>query len=185
MLYIGKSRFQVICRLLYVGEVDKGMKVVEDLLSSCPATPLRNAIQPVRYDVFQKSCDHLHENGLYSYQSPGHLLTELTDDYIDEMVDATSRLTVEENYCTTVYFNVLGGAVNEIPDDSSPFIFREANWWVGAVGSSPSLQGYEKVSHLIEKTVEKLNPLAMPANEAKLKEIQERLVEVKRRYDPG
>ncbi len=54
------------------------------------------------------------------------MIAELTDDYIDEMVDATSRLTVEENYCTTVYFNVLGGAVKEIPDDSSPFIFREA-----------------------------------------------------------
>ena len=50
----------------------------------------------------------------------------LSDEYIDTVVDSLSALNVKDNYCTVVYFSSLGGALKEIPRDSSPFLFKNA-----------------------------------------------------------
>ena len=52
--------------------------------------------------------------------------TVLPDDYIDTVVDSLSVLNVTDNYCTAVYFTILGGAVKEIADGESPFLFKKA-----------------------------------------------------------
>eukprot|EP00794_Sanderia_malayensis_P015810 gene15810-17405_t len=179
MLHIGKSRFQVIYRLLYVGDLEKGRLIVDQLLSTCPVESLLCDIQPVSYDVFQRSCDHMYEQGLYFYQS-----AELNDQYIGEMTDAMSTLSVEQNYCSTVYFNALGEAVKEFSNESSPFLFRDANWWVGAVGSSSSKSGYDNVCRILDEAAVKLSPCAMPVDQVKLTGIVNRLKRVKIRYDP-
>ena len=51
---------------------------------------------------------------------------DLTDHYIDTIVDSMSVLNVTENYCSVVYFNVLGGAVKELSAHESPFLFNNA-----------------------------------------------------------
>ena len=51
---------------------------------------------------------------------------DLPDHYIDTIVDSMSMLNVTENYCTVVYFNVLGGAVKELSTHESPFLFNKA-----------------------------------------------------------
>eukprot|EP00112_Aurelia_sp_Birch-Aquarium-sp1_P017902 Seg42.6_Seg42.7 transcript_id=Seg42.6_Seg42.7/GoldUCD/mRNA.D3Y31 product="FAD-linked oxidoreductase" protein_id=Seg42.6_Seg42.7/GoldUCD/D3Y31 len=184
MLHIGKTSFQVFYRLLYVGNVEEGDAIVSMLLQSCPPVPLLNKIEHASYDVFQRSCDFLYEAGQYLYQSPGHFLRELGDDYIDTIVDSVSALNVKDNYCTSVYFSILGGAVKESSADSSPFLFKDANWWVGAVGSSAQKDGYQKVYSIISGMFKQLDSHAIVPDQVKMAENEIRLKNIKRKYDP-
>eukprot|EP00795_Rhopilema_esculentum_P010196 gene10196-18873_t len=174
----------VFYRLLYVGSTDDGFAAINMLLQSCTAVPLYKDIQPVAYDVFQKSCDFLYEGGMHFYQSPGHFLEVLSDEYIDTVVDSLSALNVKDNYCTVVYFSSLGGALKEIPRDSSPFLFKNANWWVGAVGSSAEESGYQKVCTVINGIFTKLQSHAMTAKPSDVSMTEQKLKAIKQKYDP-
>jgi len=185
ILHIGKTSFQVFYRLLYVGNLNDGSAIVNMLLQSCPAAPLFKDIQPLSYDVFQASCDYMYESGKHVYQSPGHFLEDLTDHYIDTIVDSMSVLNVTENYCSVVYFNVLGGAVKELSAHESPFLFNNANWWVGAVGSSAEPDGYEKVFSVISGMFSKLEMYAMVPDPQSVAANERRLKALKTKYDPG
>ena len=57
---------------------------------------------------------------------PTFIFAALPDDYIDTIVDSISALNVTDNYCSVVYFTALGGAVKEVPENDSPFLFKGA-----------------------------------------------------------
>ena len=72
--YIFTFSFQVFYRFIYNGDIKEGEEIAKNLISTCPSEPLLNNVEPVSYDIFQRSCDHLYEHGLFYYLHPGHFL---------------------------------------------------------------------------------------------------------------
>ncbi|MGH2678324.1 MAG: FAD-binding oxidoreductase [Actinomycetota bacterium] len=155
--------------------------------------PLQDAIETKTYLAMQGAGDETFAWGNRVY-TKGGFLDELSHEYLDVAVDHISRAPGQVN----VGLWTQGGAIARVPEDGAAFTGRSAAFWVGVEAQwteperddefvSWSRQAWEALKPFttagtyVNDLVEASEALARAAyGDAKY----ERLVELKRRYDP-
>jgi FAD/FMN-containing dehydrogenase len=128
----------------------------------------------------------------WNYYDKLHYLSEVSDEYIDALLDGFEGSPMPHSHVMTSW---MGGAVDEVAAGETAFGHRGArafSWIIGCSGEEPIEPAAEWVRGLWERTARfadggvYVNALdrERPVRDAYSDEVWERLVEVKRRYDP-
>ena len=177
----------------YAGSPDEGAEVVRPLKQF--GNPIVDLLEPKPYTALQSMFDPLVPHGWHRYWKSVEL-PPLTDDAIDTLVDHTSRITSPRR--TRIIFQ-LGGALGRVAEDATAFSQRDAahNVTVNAVWTEedpdaerhiawahdffdalqPHAGGRVYVNFLGEEGADRVRQAYGARN-------YERLVELKRAYDP-
>jgi len=121
----------------YAGEVEEGLKAVAPLRAL--GKPLADVIGPTPFVAWQAAFDPLLTPGARNYWKSQNLL-ELGDAAIEVMLDHVSRLPTPE---CEVFIGNLGGAVNRVPVDATPYPHRDVHFVINVHTrwSDPALDG--------------------------------------------
>jgi len=177
----------------YAGSPEEGAEVVRPLKEF--GKPIVDLLEPKPYTALQSMFDPLVPHGWHRYWKSVEL-PPLTDDAIDTLVEHTSRITSPRSY--TIIFQ-LGGALGRVAEDATAFSQRDAahNVTVNAVWTEedpdaechiawardffdamqPHAGGRVYVNFLGEEGRDRVRQAYGARN-------YERLVELKRAYDP-
>jgi len=155
--------------------------------------PLQDSIEPKTYLAMQGAGDETFAWGKRFYMKGG-FLDDLSDGFLDVALDHMSRAPGEVN----IGLWAQGGAIARVPDEATAFTGRSAAFWLGveSVWEDPSrddefmawcreaweeLRPFTTAGTYVNDLVEASEELARAAyGDAKY----ERLVELKRAYDP-
>jgi FAD/FMN-containing dehydrogenase len=177
----------------YAGSPDEGAEVVRPLKQF--GRPIVDLLEPKPYTALQSMFDPLVPHGWHRYWKSVEL-PPLTDDAIDTLVEHASATTSPKSYC--IVFQ-LGGALARVGEDETAFSQRDAthNVNINAVWTEDDVAGERHVAwardfysamqpHAGERVY--LNFLgdegADRVRQAYGARQYERLVELKRTYDP-
>ncbi|HET7737527.1 MAG TPA: FAD-binding oxidoreductase, partial [Tepidiformaceae bacterium] len=177
----------------YAGSPDEGAEVVRPLKQL--GRPIADLLEPKPYTALQSMFDPLVPHGWHRYWKSVEL-PPLTDDAIDTLVERSSALTSPKSYC--IVFQ-LGGALGRVGEDEMAFSQRDAahNVNINAVWTEEDPDAERHIAwardffdamktHAGERVY--LNFLgdegADRVRQAYGAEQYERLVSLKRRYDP-
>jgi FAD/FMN-containing dehydrogenase len=176
----------------YAGEVEEGLKAVAPLRAL--GKPLADVIGPTPFVAWQAAFDPLLTPGARNYWKSQNLL-ELGDAAIEVMLDHVSRLPTPE---CEVFIGNLGGAVNRVPVDATPYPHRDVQFvvnvhtrwldpaldgacigWARALfdALAPHATGGVYVNFMPGDEAQRVSQGAYGAN-------YERLASLKARYDP-
>ena len=177
----------------YAGSPEEGAEIVRSLKEF--GSPIVDLLEPKPYTALQSMFDPLVPHGWHRYWKSVEL-PPLTDDAIDTLIEHTSRITSPRSY--TIIFQ-LGGALGRMAEDATAFSQRDAahNVTVNAVWTEedpdaerhtawardffdamqPHAGGRVYVNFLGEEGRDRVRQAYGARN-------YERLVELKRAYDP-
>jgi FAD/FMN-containing dehydrogenase len=118
----------------YNGPLEEGERALKPLREFGP--PLADMVQPMPYPALQGMLDEGFPHGLQVYWR-SDFLGGLENDFIDTVVEQANRAT---SPLSAVLIEQLGGAVARVPDDSSAFAYRGADYNLAIIGrwSDPS-----------------------------------------------
>jgi FAD/FMN-containing dehydrogenase len=113
----------------YVGPVEQGEEVIRPLKEFGP--PVMDMMGPLPYTALQQANDPAAPAGLQNYWKAA-FLQELSDESIDAMIgyatNATSPLSM-------IHLHQLGGAMNRVAADATPFGHRDSGFVVNIIGT--------------------------------------------------
>ena len=173
----------------WCGDIAEGERVLAPLRESLP--PALDLVQPMPYVALQMMLDETAPPGL-NYYDKLHYLAEVSDGYIDELLDAFESVPTPQTHVVTGW---MGGAVDRVPPGATAFGHRGAPalaWVIGCSGEDP----IEPTADWVRRTWDATRPFATdgvyvnaldpdtPVKQAYADDVWERLLEVKRRYDP-
>ena len=187
----GKPGVAVVA--VYAGDPDEGRRVVQPLKDLGGAVADLNDVIP--YTMMQSLLDPLWERGAHNYMSSA-FVDELSDEAI---AAAVARHAAVPSPHSEIHFHHFGGAVARVPDDATPFGNRSAEYVVNVIARSPSADGFDGNVAWARGTTDALSPVSRKgayvnfmgdANDQRLRATYgdakyERLVALKRRYDPA
>ena len=107
------------------GSVEEGRAAYEEL--SAFGDPILNAVQPMPYTALQQAFNAGYPDG-ERYYGKSCYFDEISDEVIDLLVDRVDPLA---GSFTGVYFEAMGGAVNEPDPDATAFPHRDAPYNFG------------------------------------------------------
>jgi hypothetical protein len=175
--------------IAWSGDLAEGERLLAPLRAALP--PALDLVQPMPYVALQAMLDETAPHGLRYYDKL-HYLTDVSDGYIDSLVEAFESVPTPQSHVVTGW---MGGAVARVPQGATAFGHRSAPataWVIGCSGDEP----IEPTADWVRRTWEATRPFATDGvyvnaldldrsvEEAYAAEVWERLVEVKRRYDP-
>jgi FAD/FMN-containing dehydrogenase len=179
--------------VLYVGDAVEGASVVQHLRDLGPAV---DHIQPMPYTAFQAALDPLAPKGLRSYWR-GEYMESLPDAAIDVFLERGPELTAAAMpFSQTVIFRI-GQAVGGVPDDSTAFSHRDANYlfhpismWTDPADDARHIAANRAFADAMRpfstgSAYLNFTPEADRVREAYGSAKYERLVALKDAYDPG
>jgi FAD/FMN-containing dehydrogenase len=177
----------------YVGEAPVGAEVVQPLKEF--GSPIVDRLEPKPYVALQSMFDPLVPHGWHRYWKSVELPT-LTDGAIDTLIDHTSRITSPRSYTIILQ---LGGALGRVPEDATAFSQRDAthNVVINAVWTQDDPEG-DRHTAWARDFFDAMQPHARDrvyvnflgdegpdrVRQAYGTEKYDRLVELKRAYDP-
>jgi FAD/FMN-containing dehydrogenase len=177
----------------YAGAPEDGAEVVRPLKEF--GNPIVDRLEPKPYLALQSMFDPLVPHGWHRYWKSFEL-PPLTDNAIDTLIDQTSRITSPRSYTIILQ---LGGALGRVPEDATAFSQRDAthNVVINAVWTEDDP---EPESHIAwaRGFFDAMQPHARDrvyvnflgdegpdrVRQAYGTEKYDRLVELKRKYDP-
>jgi FAD/FMN-containing dehydrogenase len=106
--------------VLYSGDIDEGREVVQPLREF--GEPIVDMVGPTPYVEHQQSSDELYQEGHRNYWK-SHFFDELTDEAIDTIVEHADPLP---SPFTTVFFEWMGGQIARVDPDATAFPHRDA-----------------------------------------------------------
>jgi FAD/FMN-containing dehydrogenase len=177
--------------LCYAGDVAAGERAVEPLREFHP--PLVDLVEPRPYVEFQGSFDAVYPPGFRNYWKSGFVDDGLSDAAIDTLVEYAERLT---SPYTSVVVEHLGGAIAREDSDATAYAHRDAGY---AFNVFTRWEDSAEDDHHVAWTGEFFEAMVpylsdgvyvnfLSRAEARVRaaygDNYERLVEVKRRYDP-
>ena len=112
----------VIMAFMYVGDEEPGKQLVEPI--SQFAEPYGSFMGTMPYTGWQQSFDGLLTPGARNYWK-SHNFKELSDDYLDVVVDAASQLPSPH---TEIFIAQMGGYTGRQAIDKTAYVHREANY---------------------------------------------------------
>jgi FAD/FMN-containing dehydrogenase len=182
----------VIFACFYAGDPSEGEKLLEPFRSF--GTPVGEFIGVQPYAAWQQAFDPLLTPGLRNYWK-SHNFAELPDEAIDIALKYVSDLPSPH---TEIFFGLVGGQASRVPSDATAYSQRDALWACNVHGRWESPQDDQKVISWAREFFDASAPYStggvyvnfMTEDEksrvtsAYKPEIWNRLVELKRKYDP-
>jgi FAD/FMN-containing dehydrogenase len=171
------------------GDPAEGERVLAPLRAACP--PVADLVTEVPYVALQSMLDETAPHGL-AYYDRLHYLPEVGDGFIDALLTAFERAPTPQSHVMTSW---LGGAIDRVDPGDTAFGHRGAralSWFIGCSADGD----LEPVTDWVRGIWEDTAPFATggvyvnaleagrPVRDAYAEPIWDRLVEVKRRYDP-
>jgi FAD/FMN-containing dehydrogenase len=177
---------------VHAGEPEAGRAVVQPLKDL--GDPVADLIDVMPYEAMQGVLDALWERGAHNYMRSA---------FVDEIDDAAIAATVQRHAevpspHSEIHFHHFGGAVARVGDDESAFGNRSAQYVLNVIARTPSGDTFQENVAWARGTAEALGPVSRDAgyvnfmgdaSDERLRESYgdakyERLVALKRRYDP-
>jgi FAD/FMN-containing dehydrogenase len=178
----------------YVGPLDHGAEAVRSLRDF--GAPAADLFGPMPYTALQSMVDDSVPAGLASY-ARSEWLGPLDDGGIDALVATAEQMS---SPTSQVLLRIMGGAIARVPDDATAFRFRNAHAMTTVAAMWPDVtdpgehhrawarNSWERlrpwsagggyVNHLCEEGADRVR-------EAYGEQTWNRLVDLKRRYDPS
>jgi len=181
----------VILAAFYAGDMVDGERAVKPLRDF--GDPIADVIGPHPFTGWQTAFDPLLTPGARNYWK-SHNFTELPDGLIDTALDYAGRLPSDQ---TEIFFGRLGGAVNDVAPDATAYPHRDAEYVMNVHARWETAAEDEKCVAWAREYFDASAPYAtggvyvnfVPDGESPLAEAYgpnyERLVQLKRKYDPN
>jgi FAD/FMN-containing dehydrogenase len=178
-----------VLSVAWSGDLAEGERVLAPLRADCP--PLLDLVGPMPYVALQSMLDETAPHGQQFYDRL-HYLERVSDELIDTLIAGFESVPAPQAHIITGW---MGGAVHRVAEGATAFGHRGAGaetWFIGASGEEPVGPVREWVRRVFDETapyatggtyVNSLNAEQSIAD-AYSGDILERLVDVKRRYDP-
>ena len=180
--------------LCWPGDLVAGERVIAPLIAF--GSPLVQMIEPMSYQVWQQAFDAEFPHGRRYYWK-GHLLRELVDDVLDAVV---AHATAPPLPWSMAVFEFYRGPLNRVDPAATAFAHRAARYQLIAVGAADDpaddetsiawVRGLHAATerHALNGAFLNFNTLDAPDRRNRVRAGYgvnwERLVAVKRRYDP-
>jgi FAD/FMN-containing dehydrogenase len=177
---------------VHAGEPEQGRALVQPLKDL--GDPVADLIDAMPYTVMQSLLDPLWEKGAHNY---------FRSSYIDEVNDEAVATLVARHGAvpspnSEIHLHHFGGAVARVGDDESAFGNRSAEYVLNVIARSPEADGFEEIVTWARGTTDALAPVSREgayvnfmgdARDERLRAAYghakyERLVDLKRQYDP-
>lgn len=186
----GKPIVAVIA--VHAGEPEQGRALVQPLKDL--GDPIADLIGVMPYTTMQSLLDGLWTRGAHNYFRSAYV-----DDLTDEAIAATvDRHRVVPSPSSEIHFHHLGGAVAQVPEDAAAFGGRSAQYVLNVIARTPGADGFDANVEWARDTAQGLAPISRAgayvnfmsdARDERLRDSYgdakyERLVALKRRYDP-
>jgi FAD/FMN-containing dehydrogenase len=173
----------------WTGDPAEGEQVLAPLRAGCP--PVADLVAPMPYVALQSMLDETAPHGWHFYDRM-HYLPEVGEPFVDALVTGFERAPEPQAHVMTAW---MGGAIDRIAPGATAFGHRGARaftWIIGCSGDAPMGPVADWVRRVWEDTAPYstggvyVNALdaERSVRDAYADEIWERLVAVKRRYDP-
>jgi FAD/FMN-containing dehydrogenase len=182
----------IVFAVFYAGDPVKGARELEPVRYLGKIAGQHLGVQP--YTAWQTAFDPLLAPGARNYWK-SHNLKELSDGAIDKAIDYASKPPSE--HCE-ILFGQWGGAINRVPADAMAYSQRDANFFMNVHARWNGPADDNKVIGWARGIFRDLAPFAtggvyvnfMPGDEperikAAYGPNYDRLVEIKRKYDPN
>jgi FAD/FMN-containing dehydrogenase len=184
-----QGRPVAVVAVAWCGDVAEGEQVLAPLRTGLP--PALDLVGPMPYVALQSMLDQTAPHG-WSFYDRQHYLHEVGDDFIEALLAAFERSPTPFAHVMTAW---MGGAIDRVPTGQTAFGHRGARaltWIIGSSGPAP----LGPVTGWVRDVWEATKPFASdgvyvnaldagrPARDAYADGVWERLVDVKRRYDP-
>jgi FAD/FMN-containing dehydrogenase len=170
-------------------DLGRGEEVLRPLREGFP--PALDLVAPMPYLALQTMLDETAPPGWRFYDRL-HYLPEVSDGFVDTLIECFSQVPTPQTHVMTAW---MGGAIDRVAPGETAFGHRGARaltWMIGCSGTEP----LEPAASWVAEAWERTAPFASegvyvnaldanrPARDAYAAEVWERLVRVKRRYDP-
>ena len=184
-----QGRPVAVVGVAWSGDLAEGERVLAPLRESCP--PAVDLVAPMPYTALQQMLDPTAPHGWRFYDRL-HYLPEVSDEFIDTMLDSFEDVPTPQSHVVTGW---MGAATDRVAPGETAFGHRGARaftWIIGCSGEEP----LEPTTDWVRRVWEATRPFAdggvyvnaldlgRPVRDAYADEIWDRLVAVKRRYDP-
>jgi FAD/FMN-containing dehydrogenase len=171
------------------GDPAEGERVLAPMRAAC--LPVADLVTEMPYVALQSMLDETAPHGL-AYYDRLHYLPEVGDGFIDALLTAFERAPTPQSHVMTSW---LGGAIDRVDPGDTAFGHRGAralSWFIGCSADGD----LEPVTDWVRGIWEDTAPFATggvyvnaleagrPVRDAYAQPVWDRLVEVKRRYDP-
>jgi FAD/FMN-containing dehydrogenase len=171
------------------GDPAEGERVLAPLRAACP--PVADLVTEMPYVALQSMLDETAPPGL-AYYDRLHYLPDVGDGFIDALLTAFERAPTPQSHVMTSW---LGGAIDRVDPGDTAFGHRGAralSWFIGCSADGQ----LEPVTDWVRGIWEDTAPFATggvyvnaleagrPVRDAYAEPVWDRLVAVKRRYDP-
>ena len=184
-----QGRPVAIVGVCWCGEEAEGERVLAPLRASCP--PLLDLVAPMPYVAMQSMLDATAPHG-WRFADRMHHYDALGDDVVDALLAGYERVPTPQSHIVCGW---MGGAVARVAPGATAFGHRGAgafSWLIGCSGEEPVDAAADWVRGLWDDTAPYatggvyVNALhaGRPVRDAYADAVWERLVAVKRRYDP-
>jgi FAD/FMN-containing dehydrogenase len=186
----GKPIVAVIA--VHAGDPEQGRALVQPLKDL--GDPIADLIGVMPYTMMQSLLDALWARGAHNYMRSA---------YVDELSDAAIAATVAQHRAvpsphSEIHFHHFGGVVAQVPEDAAAFGGRSAQYVLNVIARTPDADGFDANVKWARDTVQALAPVSRAgayvnfmgdAGDERLRASYgdakyERLVALKRRYDP-
>ena len=180
----------VILAAFYAGDMNAGERALRPLRDF--GSPIADVIAPHAFTAWQAAFDPLLTPGLRNYWK-SHNFIDLPDALIDVVLDYVGRLPSDQ---TEIFFGRLGGVTNRVPADATAYPHRDAEYVMNVHTRWEDSSKDESCIAWARDYFEATAPYAtggvyvnfVPEGDAPLAEAYgpnyQRLVELKRKYDP-
>src|SRR4029079_10775718 len=183
---LGGGRAAVIA-VAWSGDVAEGERVIAPLRAGAT----HDFVAPMPYVALQSMLDHTAPAG-WRYHDQLHYLREVGDGFVDALIDGFEDAPTAESHVMTAW---MGGAIDRVAAGETAFGHRGARaltWLIGCSGEEEIEPAAGWVRRLFEATAPfatggvYVNALdaGRPARDGYAPAVWERLLAVKRRYDP-
>src|SRR4051794_8834461 len=177
----------------HAGDAADGRKMIEPLREL--GNPVADLIDVIPYTAMQTLLDPLWERGAHNYFRSS-FVDELDDGAVAALAD---RFAAKPTPNSEIHIQHLGGAVARVGEDETAFGNRSAQYVLNVVARTPGAEGFDDSVAWARGTVEALAPVSRDAayvnfmgdaGDSRLRASYgdakyERLVALKRRYDPS
>jgi FAD/FMN-containing dehydrogenase len=174
------------------GSMDRGEREIARLRNLAPV--VAEMVGPMPYPALNSAFDALYPPGLQHYWK-ANFIKELTDEAIQTHIEHASKLPA---VTSTVHFYPIDGACHQVPPGANAFAYRDATFANVIAGMWPDPAENEANIAWVRDYYDAVAPLSEPGGYVNFmaeddqgriadnyKQNYERLVEVKRKYDPG
>jgi FAD/FMN-containing dehydrogenase len=184
-----QGRPVAVVAVAWTGEEAEGERVLAPLRAQCP--PVLDLVGEMPYVALQSMLDETAPHGRHYYDRL-HYLQEVSDGFIDALLAGFDRAPSPHAHVMTAW---MGGAIDRVAPGATAFGHRGAralSWIIGCTADEPVGPVADWVRRVWEETapyasggvyVNALNS-ERSVRDAYAEEVWERLVAVKRRYDP-